>query len=299
MKVRILLLLFIIISVFSCTENQTITEIEYVNHVVGGNEPAPFNGITTTQIHAYINRIYIDLIGREPTNAELTNWTTYLKDNDLKETAKQTLISNIQGTTAYYNRLFDIYSGQLLGGVSNDDIDGNIALYEYFRDNAYLQGDTIHAQQMEYRLVQLHQLKTVAADYSNNVINLNEFFTRFTRTPIFDEINMGNENFVLACFEGLLKRYPTDTELFKSVQMLNGNSITLLLKDGSSKADFVEIMTTVAAFYEGLTIEVYLQLLARNPNSLEIGAGTLELTATGDYQSLQQKVMLTNEYSGF
>jgi hypothetical protein len=299
MKVKILLFAFITIIFFGCTENQTITEIEHVNQVIDDNAPTPFNGITTTQIHAYINRIYIDLIGREPTTAELTNWTTYLKDNQITIAAKKTLVSNIQGTITYYDRLYDIYSGQLLGGVSNEDIDSKISLYEYFRDNAYLQGDTIYAQAMEYRLLQLGELKTVATDYLNNTINLNEFFARFPLTPIFDDINMGNENFVLACFEGFFKRYPTDIELYKSVRILQGNSEILLLEDGSSKADFIEIMTTVPAFYEGLTIEVYRQLLARNPSSVEMVVGTLELTSNGDYQSLQQKVMITDEYSGF
>lgn len=299
MKIRILLFVLMIISYFGCTENQTITEIEHINQVVDGNEPVPFNGITTTQIHAYINRVFIDLIGQEPTVTELNNWTTYLKDNELTVAAKQTLVTNIQGTTAYYNRFFDVYAGQLLGGISNQDIDEGISLYEFFRDNGYAQGDTLYAQAMEYRLLQLDKLKTAVIDYSNHTISINEFFTRFLLNPIFDDINMGNENFALACFEGLFKRYPTDTELYKSVRMLQGNGETLLLKDGSSKADFVEIMTTVAAFYEGLTIEVYRQLLARNPSSVEMGRGTLELTASGDYQSLQQKVMVGTEYSGF
>lgn len=294
-----LLLFFALIGLTSCTEHQTITEIDHINQTISGNEPAPYSGVTTTQIQGYINRIYIDLIGREPTSDELTNWTAHLKDSELSADSRTNLINTIQGTADYFQRFFEIYSGQLLGGITSDDIQGEIAQYQNFQTNALLNGDTLEAQLLGYRIGLIQAVVDTKTDYLQSNITINEFFQRMIFNPIFDDINMGSENFVLACFEGLFKRYPTDTELDKSVDIVNGTPRTLLLLDGSSKEDFVQIVTNVPAFYEGLTIELYRQLLARNPLSIEMAEGTLELTTTGTYQTLQRKVMKTDEYAGF
>ena len=63
--------------------------------------------------------------------------------------------------------------------------------------------------------------------------------------------------------------------------------------------DFINIMTSVDEFYQGLVIDIYNQLLARLPNSQEMGDGTIELSTTLNYQMLQRKVMKTDEYAGF
>lgn len=293
------LLFFAIISLVSCTVYQTVTEIEHVNQVIGGNNPAPYSGVTTTQIQDYINRIYIDLIGREPTDAELTNWTSHLKNNELSADSRGNLINTIQGTPDYFQRFFEIYSGQLLGGVTSDDIQGEIAQYQTFQTNALINGDTLQAQLLGYAIGLIQDVVNANTDYMQNNITINEFFQRMIFNPIFDDINMGSENFVLACFEGLFKRYPTDVELDKSVDIVNGQPRTIWSTSGTSKEDFVNIVTTVPDFYEGLTIEIYRQLLARNPSSVEMGQGTLELTITGTYQTLQREVMKTDEYAGF
>lgn len=293
------LLLFTILNFVSCTKYETITEIEHVNQVISGNEPAPYSSITTTQIQGYINRVYIDLVGREPTSFELSNWTTHLKDNELSLDARGNLINTIQGTFDYYQRFFEIYSGQLLGGVTSDDIQSEIALYQSFQTNALLNGDTLDAQLLGFRIGLIQDVANAGTDYFQNEITINAFFQRLIFNPIFDDINMGTENFVLACFEGLFKRYPTDIELDKSVDIVNGDPRTIWSTSGTSKEDFIDIITTVPDFYEGLTIEIYRQLLARNPSSIEMGQGILELTTSGTYQILQREVMKTDEYAGF
>lgn len=293
------ILFLMIVSLFSCTEYQTVTDVEHINQTVTGNEPAPYEGVTTTQIQGYVNRVYIDLIGREPNTDELTNWTTHLKNSHLSDESRGNLINTIQGNLNYYQRFFEIYSGQLLGGVTSDDIQGEIAQYQNFQANALINGDTLDAQILGYRITLIQNIVNADSDYMQGNITINQFFQRMIFNPIFEDINMGAENFVLACFEGLFKRYPTTIELDKSVDIVNGSTRTLLQSDGSSKEDFVQIMTTVPAFYEGLTIELYRQLLARNPSSIEMGQGTLELTTTGTYQTLQKEVMKMDEYAGF
>ena len=104
---------------------------------------------------------------------------------------------------------------------------------------------------------------------------------------------------MLACFENCLKRLPTEAELAAGVEMVNGFPAQMLLRDGSSKTDFLDIMLSVDAFYEGLAIDIYRQLMAREPNSEEMGAATQELSSTNNYQAIQKNAMQTDEYAGF
>ena len=125
-------------------------------------------------------------------------------------------------------------------------------------------------------------------DYESGSITVNEFMQRVCYNYFYDQINMGSENFVLSCFENFLKRFPTDEELVSAITMVDGFSSQLLFRDGSTKKDFVEIITSDPGFYEGLTIDIYQQLLARNPDSEEMNDATLFLTENPDYQAIQQ-----------
>ena len=57
---------------------------------------------------------------------------------------------------------------------------------------------------------------------------------------IYDEINMGTENFVVSIFQNFFHRYPTAAELYSASNMVDGNQSTIFNTNGSSKKDFIE-----------------------------------------------------------
>ena len=283
----------------ACTEKETINNTEHTNVIIDDNVPPPYNEVTTVQIQNYINKLYIDLIGREPLQQELADDTNLLKNNNLSLESRMQLLNQLMSNPLYYDRFFDVYSAAYLNGIDELTILGKIYEYNLLKEQAEQLGNYALAQLLQIEMNKLNDLLTVRNDYESGEITVNEFMQRFIYNYFYDEINMGSENYVLSCFENFLKRFPTESERLSGIVMVDGFSAQLLLSDGSSKKDFTEIITTTPGFYEGLAIDIYQQLLARNPNSEEMNDATLLLSEDPDYQAIQQIVMVGAEYAGF
>ena len=79
----------------------------------------------------YINRVFIDLIGREPLDTEMALELTTLQNAELSEEARRSLIEKLQSDItlipgdssyqrAYYYRLFEVVKARMIEGVEND-----------------------------------------------------------------------------------------------------------------------------------------------------------------------------------
>jgi len=283
----------------ACTEKETINHTEHTNVIIDDNTAPPYDEVTTVQIQNYINKMYIDLIGREPLQQELEDDTDLLKSNNLSLESRIQLLNQLMSDTLYHDRFFDIYSTAYLNGTQEPEIIFQINQYKSQKEQAEQAGNYAYAQYLQLEIDKLDNLLASTDEYENNEITVNEFMLRVSYNYFYDQINMGSENFVKACFENFLKRFPTDSELSASVAMVDGVSSQLLLRDGSTKKEFIEIITTYPGFYEGLAIDIYQQLLARNPDSEEMNDATLLLTEDPDYQSIQQAVIVSSEYAGF
>ena len=283
----------------SCTEKETITQIDHTNVILDDNTAPPYNEVTTVQIQNYINKIYIDLIGREPLPLELEDDTEFLKNNHLSLESRNQLLDQLMTNPMYFDRFFDVYSTAYLNGIGQQDIIGQIFLYGAQQEQAEQMGNYALVQYLQIEIDKLNSLLTAGDDYKNADININEFMQRVCYNYFYDQINMGSENFVLSCFENFLKRFPTESERVSGITMVDGFSSQLLLKDGSTKRDFIEIITSDPGFFEGLTIDIYQQLLARNPSSEEMNDATLSLSQDADYQAIQKSVIADSEYAGF
>jgi hypothetical protein len=299
-QIQLLSLITIICCLFiACTKDEIIYQNEHINVVIEDNEAPPYSGITSIQIESYINRLYIDLLGREPTVSERMQARDYLKSNNLTATAREFVLNQLMATNEYHERFFTIQSGELLNGINTQDINNAMAFYTLLYNNATTANNILLMQFYQNEINRLTNLDQAISNYSIGQISINDFFASFINNPFFDDINMGSENFVIGSFEGLFKRLPTSAELAAGIQMVDGFSAQLLQKDGSGKGDFIDIMTTTPEFYQGLTINIYRQLLARDPNSQEMNNGTLSLSANGDYQLLQKEVLKSDEYARF
>lgn len=297
-----LLLLFVLCTFFSCTKKETVYVNEHENQIIDGNTAPPFSAVTTLQIQNYINKSYIDLLGREPSDTELDTQTSLLKNNGLGDNAREILLNNLINTDEYYIRFFDIYRRSYLNGVLESQIEELILTLEFLYEQYENDPDPtlqVIAQLLLVELEKMDDLQNATEDYQSGAINVNEFMARMINNEVYNEINMGSENFVVAAFNNLFKRNPTAAELQRGITMVDGQPAQLLLQDGTNKDDFVNIVTSNLEFYEGLTFDIYNTLLARDPSSEEMDASTLSLNANSDYQMVQKMVMKSEEYTGF
>ena len=67
----------------------------------------------------YINRLYIDLVGEEPTGTELTDWTSHLFSNGLSQTAREAIVDDLAAKHKYYARLRDLTGLNMLEGADS------------------------------------------------------------------------------------------------------------------------------------------------------------------------------------
>jgi hypothetical protein len=281
----------------SCTKTEVVEVHE--NFVVTGNQPPDYSGVTTLQVQSYVNRLYVDLVGEQPSFEQLEEKVAFLQENDLSDDSRETLIDELMSTDEYYVNFFNYTSIQFLSGVSQAQIDEQIELYTFVIQQAYDVGDLLVAQYLEYELLKLQQLDNAALDLQSNAININDYYKRFCDNLIYDEINMGSENFVISCFENLFGRYPTLEELQGGVQMVDGAPSIFLLQSGDSKNDFLNIVVNDEEFYVGRVVEQFQSLLLRNPTQIEEQQYTEIMLEAETLKALQKSITKSDEYAGF
>ena len=279
--------------------------------VIDDNNPPVYSAIPTVLIENYINRIYIDLIGREPLDSEMLIDVQYLRNNDVSIESRDSLIYKLQFDTlyiegdesyklAYFHRIYDMVKVRLIEGASNGDISFYMSNHYADYEVDSVAGNLIEAQKHLLKYYRLSAIIDSELDYYNIIIDIKEMHKRMIYNSIYDQINMNTFNFVNAAFDNLLFRYPTQNEFNNSYFMIEDNQpFTIFGYSGSNKLDFTNLICDSREFYEGIIQWTYLTMLARIPTSIERDFLMNDFYITTDFQKLQRFIMTTDEYAHF
>ena len=281
----------------SCKKEEV--EIIHENLIIEDNEAPPYKGVSTLQIQNYVTKIYIDLLGIEPSEMTLEAEVQFLKDNQIEESARKQVAEKLLITNAYHQRFLEMNSNNFIEGADSFRIAEEKQTFEFVRDFHLQNGDTLMAQIIQLKINEMQNLLLAKQQLKNNTITLNQYYSYFITNYFYDEINMGSENFVKATFEDLFYRFPTNAELEAGKKMVDGNPSQIFLNDGNSKGAYIRIVTTSNEFYEGLTKMIYDHLLSRKPTSAELGEGTIMIKNSGSIKELQLNIIKSKEYAGF
>ena len=306
MKKYIYIILVFITIFSSCRKEETIPN----------NKPPYYDEIPTVLIENYVNRIFIDLIGREPLDIEMQKEVKYLRDNDLQMEFRDSLITKLMTSTvldttigdsttiykvAYYHRMYDMIKARMIEGASNEYIQQEIGNLEQIILNDSLMGG--NQQGIDKKRFEVNKLKKVVSSekqYMNGDIEINEVYARLLYNSVYDEINMNTFNFVNASFDDLFSRFPTAEEFDNGFNMIEYDEARLLFNlPGQNKGDYIEILTNSREYYEGMINWVFLTMLSREPTSLEKGQIMETFFYDHDLQKLQKIVLMTDEYAHF
>lgn len=297
---RFLFLFALIVAAgFHSACKKEIVQTIHTDTTIVGNQPPNYTGVPTLSIQLYVNKMYVDILGREATQNELTANTNLLIAQNLSSTARAQIADALLNDTSYYQRLIDITSADFLDGNGGQQIADKLLEFNYLLQYADSINDELLSLYLETEIARLNVLQTTKQEYAAGTIGINEFYRRFIDNYFYDQINMGSENFVKATFDDLFRRFPTTSELSSGITMIDGFPAVLLLTDGVNKTDFMNIVVNADAFYEGLTRKAYLQLLLREPDTQETGAGIALVKPTGDYKALQKQLLISEAYAGF
>ena len=292
----------IILFLFSCIKEQEL---------ISNNTAPYYNEIPTILLENYVNRLYIDLIGREPLDLEMNQEVLNLRNNDVSIESRDSLIIKLQSDTifvegdssykkAYFHKIYEMLKVRLLEGVSNGVINqemGN-AYQRYLSDS--LLGNMLEANKNLLQYNMLSMIISSEEEYLRGDININEVHRRMIYNPIYDQINMNAFNFVNASFDNLLYRYPTQYEFNEVYKMIEDNTAQIVFgQSANDKRGFTDIIANTREFYEGVITWTYLTLLARNPTTQETDLLMQSFYFDKDLQYIQREIMKTDEYAHF
>lgn len=266
----------------------------------------------TLKVENYVNRVFIDLISREPTDSEMVYYVDYLKANDLKIEARDSLAYRLQFDTtfsegegsyneAYFQWFYEKSKGRFFKELSADEIfleEIGILDNKALKDS--LNGDTVAFAQTNGELSKLTNVINSKLNYRYGNIRFNDMMRYLIYNSVYDFVNMNTINMIQASFDNLFYRYPIMSERNDAFAMIENNSSIIFLGEaGSTKEDYVRIVTESREFYNGMVLWAYKSLMARNPSSLEASYALQELYQTNDYQKLERQLIITDEYAQF
>lgn len=265
----------------------------YDEVVINGNIPPPDHTIPNTVYDNYVTRTYILVLGREPSDAELTNNVVVLKSGLLNDSSRVVFLNTVFANPDYYYHLYEDNRSNLLRDNDSANIKNLIYVLNIgLMDTALSQAWPIY----QYELNRLNQLDSAKTEFVNGIIDIKEVQRRMVNNYFYDQINMNSQNFVLAVFQQLVNRVPTQNELQGGVSMVDGNNASVLLQSGASKDDFLHIILTSDDYYEGQVLQLYNKFLLRTATSQEMTKATSIYRNTGDYVKVQIEILKSDDF---
>ena len=279
--------------------------------IVPDNDAPNYSEISTILIENYVNRTYIDLIGREPLDSEMVAEVTILRNADLSFSARRAMAIKLQTDTsyvfgdssyrrAYYHRMYNLAKARVIEGASDDEInqEANMLRNQVYQDS--INGDWPAYEKNQAELQKYLDVLNCDILYEKGLINIDSVFARMVNNGIYDFINMNTFNFVNATYDNLLYRYPTSAEFNAAYNVVENNQSELIFGvSASNKDQYIAALISSREFYEGCIIWAYQTLLQREPNSLELNKHMQYFYGDKNFQELQLDIVITDEYAGF
>ncbi|MCX8081406.1 MAG: hypothetical protein N3F09_09230 [Bacteroidia bacterium] len=282
---------------------------------IDGNESPYYDKVPRVKVENYINRLFIDIIGRQPTNAELKSEADHLIANHLAISVREELITKLQtdqtyrpGDSSYAiaasNRLYDLLTTRLCEGLGEKDFLHQKGIFVFAALQDSLQGNWADFYKHKKYIEELDKAAKAMWLFYHNQIEIEEYcsilinnYVTFHHTSTY----MGNEdNTIIYTFNDLLFRAPTANEFQIARDMiLNGTSGILFGQSGHSKGDYFQIITHCQEFYEGTVKWLYKTFLTRNPTTQEIMKAMNTLPFDKDIYKIQKQIFKSDEYAQF
>lgn len=272
------------------------------------DNPVPaYAGIPTVLVSNYVNRAYIDGIGREPTDEEMEDAVAFLEAEGLAPAARRAVLDSLlrgsgptMGTTfrgAFFDKLYSDLKARFLDGASDAVLEqyrGNFLFAAY---NDSLGGDLLGYALNTERAQRLANVLAVRTELPADSLDLRAATWRLAYNALYDQINMNSFNFINATFDDFYQRFPTEAEFAAAYPAIESNLASSLLGQPiADKPSYLDALTSDPEWDEGTVRWAYRTLLSREPSDAEL------LASLGDALELEAvytTIMLTDEYAGF
>jgi hypothetical protein len=279
--------------------------------VVDGNPPYSTFNVSDIKIENYVNRLYIDIIGREPLDHELVVEVERLKTGGLKRETRDSIIYTLMTDTtyrenefsykaAYVQNLYNLAKVRCLEGAADSEIQLRINILKNGALVDSLEGnwDAFYQKQNEIRRNE-DALKSRQALY-DGLIAYHQVYSFMIDNGVYDIINMNSFNFIRASFDQLIWRLPTQQEFEHGFNMVEYNQTAELFGTlGSNKNDYIRILTSSNEMLEGMLIWCYQVFLSRPPTAGEVVTLLPTYINDKDINWVIAQILVTDEYANF
>ena len=254
--------------------------------------------VSQVKMETFVQRVYIDLLGRKPIVSESSTALTKLKNTDASFTARNEIVLNIVGSDEYFDKLYLYNVSEYLNGADQNYILEQRLSAEYIKQLAVQDNNPILLEFAQGMINNLDSLMIIPTRLKQNAFSEAEMQRRICNNAIYDDINMGVPNFTYAVFESFLFRAPTIQEWQNSQNICNTAGGVLFGINGQTKPDFLDIVFSSDHYFEGKVLNAYLRFLGRTPSSQEQYDNTVKLISDKDFQSLYVNILSSEEYFG-
>jgi hypothetical protein len=246
------------------------------------NDAPPYSGVSTVVLSNYVNRLFIDLIGREPLDTEMTAEIAALRADSLSFESRGILVDKLMSSTefiegdssyrrAYAVKLYKNLKARFIEGASDAVL---LEEYNLWRGNALL--DSLNGDMTGYalKMQEANRLEAVLdsrEEWQVNQIDIDEMVRRMMFNSVYDNINMNAFNFVNASFDDLFFRFPTQPEFESAYTIIEFNEPAVIFNTvAQNKSEYLNALTLTGEFHEGMVVWVFRSLLSREPSSAEV-----------------------------
>lgn len=303
---RVFLVFFTALGLFmvlSCSTTELV--------VVDGNTPYSTFNISDIKIENYVNRLYIDIIGREPLDVELAAEVERLKAGDLKRETRDSIIYRLMTDTTYsenefsykaafVQNLYNLAKVRCLEGVADSEIELKIGILAFGALQDSLEGNWDAYYQKQYEILRNQATLDSRQAVYDGVIPYHQMYSFMIDNAIYDAINMNSFNYVRSTFDQLLWRLPTSQEFDNGFAMIEFNQTSELFGlPGSDKNDYIRILSESNEMYEGMVIWCYQVYLSRAPLAGEVVTLLPTYIQQKDINWVIAQILVTDEYANF
>lgn len=278
---------------------------------ISNNNAPNYYGVPTIKVKNYINRLFIDLSGREPLDIEMDSLVILLETNNLNFSTREAIILSLQFDTVtqsngddfkqlFYSNIYGLQKARFLEGVPDVAIAQRRGIAETGAYNDSLMGNLLSYYWKKQQAKIYDDILTSDTALRNGSITFNEMCRRMCYNGIYDVINMNSFNYINAVFDNNFYRFPTTQEFTASYNMVESDQADILFgQPGASKYDFSKIATNSAEFNDGTVTWVYRSFLSRFPSASELFHYSNHYNLNKDLPYIIKEVMKTDEYANF
>jgi hypothetical protein len=188
-----------------------------------------------------IQTTYLFVLGRFPLEREKNKFLLYT------EQELPGVIDQLMETKEFYTFMESKLRYELLEGTSDELIINTI--FDYYFLYMTKQG-SMQLNYFQKNFENLNYLGAIITQSPQSSVSIKDIQIKLVSNSIYENINMGANNFAISTFQNFFNRKPTQFELEQSINIIEGKFGILFNQIGRSKSDYLAILFNSNSFKE-------------------------------------------------